>query len=170
MATLVKDQARILAQQTLRTYGAPGFPVDLQRITNALGISVVEDFLPDNTSGMIVKRTGQDAVIYLDIADPPVRQRFTLAHEIGHYIERTMVAGDGPDQDFGFVDRRTDAPNSDLHEFFANEFAANLLMPESEINDNKDLGIMGLARHFGVSLAAMRLRIQRLGLEREVCA
>lgn len=66
-----------------------------------MDISVHRRDLPEDTSGVIVKRLGQDAEILLEATDSQVRRNFTCAHEIGRYVERTSRGGD---EEFGFVD------------------------------------------------------------------
>ncbi|WP_217496563.1 ImmA/IrrE family metallo-endopeptidase [Glutamicibacter creatinolyticus] len=160
MAELVWESAQRLATDTLSTHWADSsFPVDPFRIAKKLGIDVSVAPLPDNLSGMIV---GQGDLIraYVDSSEPVTRQRFTCAHEVGHYIERMELAND---DDYSFEDKRGSG-HYDLHEFFADEFAGNLLMPRSEIDRLKSAGysLVRIAGHFGVSPQALRQRLTRL--------
>ena len=89
------------------------------------------------------------------------RQRFTMAHELGHYI---LHKG----KNIEFVDStffRSDDMNS--IEFIANEFASRLLMPEDKIrkliDEDKIKNIGDLASKFEVSSAAMKYRVLSLG-------
>lgn len=161
---LVKEVAEQSAQSVLDSYWPEGeFPVVPSLIASRLGIHIRVASLPENTSGAIMKRPGEDAQILIERSDSPVRQRFTAAHEIGHFIERTTIQ-EQPDEDFGFVDKRDN--KHDLHEFFANEFAANLLMPRAEVEARvKDkYDAIRLAAHFGVSTIAAKTRLMKLGL------
>jgi Zn-dependent peptidase ImmA (M78 family) len=111
---------------------------------------------------------GLAAAIAVEARDAAVRQAFTCAHELGHYVERSERGGD-PTQPFAFVDRRTSA--SDIHEFYANEFAGNLLMPQEEVRrqiEENRLSAIELAGYFGVSLPAMSVRLRRLNLDQRV--
>lgn len=89
------------------------------------------------------------------------RQRFTLAHELGHYILHKEKNSEFRDAVF-FRDEVLDSM-----EFNANEFAGELLMPKSLVRnfiDNDGLRNIGqLAEKFGVSAAAMKYRILSLG-------
>lgn len=119
------------------------------------------EFLPmdPNLSGFIIKEENTDPRIYVNSTEPLHRQRFTLAHEIGHLIERQSVAGD---QDYSFTDYRGNV-GYDLHEFFADEFAGELLMPaESFIRSLQRGGEVGASVDFGVSVPAVQKRIERL--------
>lgn len=158
---LVKDKARRDAQAVLRDTWALGVPVDPERIAAQLNIAVRRLPLEDNVSGML--RVEDDfAEIYVNSEDSPARQNFTIAHEIGHFIERT---GHGK-TDFNFIDYRT-SDTYDLHEFYADEFAGVLLIPADELHDLRAEGrpLPLIARHFGVSLPALNKRIERLELE-----
>lgn len=152
--TMVWEAAREEAKNLVERYGtnAP------RELCKRLGINVYEVNLPDGSSGMIVKRGGEDAEIFVEANDPPVRRKFTLAHELGHYMERALVH----DDDFSFRERR--GMDYDLHEFFADEFAGALLMPEDEFLRLMDSGATntGLAAHFDVSLSAVEKRRARL--------
>ena len=156
----VKDKARRDAEDVRDGYWLLGFPVDPERIASSMGIIVERLPLEEGISGMIRVEPGMDPVVYLNENEVIQRQRFTLAHEIGHYYERT----DSGDTDFNFIDHR--GAGYDLHEFYADEFAGALLMPEAEFRrlQASDIGLAGMARHFGVSIAAIQKRRQRLDL------
>lgn len=89
------------------------------------------------------------------------RQRFTLAHELGHYILHK-------EKNTGFKDAiffRNEVLDS--MEYSANEFASQLLMPEVNIKkciETDGIRNVGqLAEIFGVSAAAMKYRVLSLG-------
>ncbi|PPF36353.1 ImmA/IrrE family metallo-endopeptidase [Rathayibacter sp. AY1A3] len=163
MVVLVKDAAREAAVSTVAAFWRGGVPVDPYAVAKNLGIRVFERSLPEGTSGFIRKLVHEDAEVYLETSHSKLRKRFTLAHEIGHYIERTEIQ-DKPDEDFGFVEKR--GGRTDVHEFFANEFAANLLMPEEAIRSayKRERNAILLAAEFQVSVSAMRLRLDKLRL------
>lgn len=156
---LVVDAARDAATSALADYWQPGrFPVDVEAIARGMGIRVEYTFLRDGVSGMIEARRNQPPVIYVDKTEVPARQRFTIAHELGHFVERSNQGSD----DFAFIDER--GTKYDLHEFYADEFAANLLMPSDEIRYLQTQGrtSIQMAAHFGVSAPAVNKRIDRL--------
>ncbi len=86
------------------------------------------------------------------------RDRFTIAHEIGHYVLHCMMG-----KHRGFVIQRS---GSDLLEKEANLFAAALLMPEEEFRAKFAEGLNSdqLATHFQVSLDAVEVRKKILKL------
>lgn len=155
---LVKDKARQDAHAVLDETWAAGFPVDPQRIAERLGIVVRHVHLEDGVSGLLRVEPGQDAEIYVSISDTPQRQRFTIAHELGHYWERTERG----DTDYNIVERR--GAKYDLHEFYADEFAGALLMPTYEVRRMQSQGanLAKMARHFNLSLPAVKKRLERL--------
>lgn len=163
MTDLAWVSAREQAKTILKSYwDKVTFPVPVISISNALGVQTFTAPLPDNLSGMIIKDRDdcEDARAYADSSESKVRCRFTFAHELGHFIERTRVAGD---QEFSFEDHR-DPEHYDLHEFYADEFAGALLMPEEDVIEQLHNGadIYGLAKRYGVSLSAMEKRLDRL--------
>ncbi|MEY9872737.1 transcriptional regulator with XRE-family HTH domain [Streptacidiphilus sp. MAP12-33] len=86
------------------------------------------------------------------------RQRFTLAHELGH-----LLAGDATEP----LAESPVAPGrqSEPDEVRANAFAAALLMPEPEVRDAADaLDFAELVVRFRVSPSALAARLRRLGL------
>ncbi|WP_282944445.1 ImmA/IrrE family metallo-endopeptidase [Cellulomonas endometrii] len=159
---LVKDKAKLDATEVLQLHGTGRFPVDPARIARQMGLSVAKTMLAPNISGMLQVEPGATPQIYVDHADVIHRQRFTIAHELGHFYERVRRG----DTDFNFIDRR--GGQYDVHEFYADEFAGNLLMPEDEVRRlwSQNDGLATMADHFGVSLPAMKTRLKRLGMGR----
>lgn len=162
MAELVWREARRAAQSILDECWDQRLPVDVGAICRANGVKVYRRDMPDELSGMIVKREGHPGVnVFVDIHEPMVRQRFTLAHELGHFAERTMIADD---KEYGFVEVRSEGRRNDghyfPHEFFADEFAGALLMPESKVQEFEAEGKSDqeMAVLFDVSVAAVRRR------------
>lgn len=100
-------------------------------------------------------------IMCINSSHNPKRQRFTMAHELGHYI---LHKG----KNIEFVDTtffRSD--EKDSIEYNANEFASRLLMPESKlrklIDEDRIKNIGELASIFKVSSAAMKYRVISLG-------
>lgn len=158
---LVQDAARIEAEKLAKEMKVSEYPVDVTAIAEKLDIEVTPvTFIDDRTSGMIIADAEKQTVEIL-IADSEdfERQRFTIAHELGHYKERKIAN----DDDYSFVEKRH--PDSyDLHEFYADEFAGNLLMPARVICDlyEADKSVSAMATFFGVTPSAVRKRLTRL--------
>ncbi|HEX7167546.1 MAG TPA: ImmA/IrrE family metallo-endopeptidase [Acidimicrobiales bacterium] len=138
-------------------------PVNPRRIALGLGIRVEVVPLPPDESGKIVIPPDGVAVISLNSWDNENRRRFTCAHEVGHYLRRE-ASGAGYRT---FVDHRDVLAGlgSDPEEIYANQFAAALLMPAHLVQRwHPRFGPEELARRFGTSTQAMKLRLRNLRL------
>lgn len=156
---LVKDAAALAAKRVLDEHWNGKFPVDPVRVAQALDMNVEFASLRAGLSGAIIAQNGQVDIL-IDATENFGRQMFTCAHEIGHYFERATKG----DTDFSFTDER--GTKYDLSEFYADEFAGNLLMPETPFRKawKETRSPNYLSAHFGVSAAAVRKRMERLGL------
>jgi hypothetical protein len=139
-------------------------PVKLPEIARDLGLVVKSATLPPGISGEIrpdPERIGQ-FVIRVSRHDSRERQRFTVAHEIGHFLLHRDQIGIGITDDALY--RST---LSDHREAEANRIAADILMPDALIREWLDraqlLGVEDkvsyLRENFQVSDAAMRIRL-----------
>ena len=147
-------------------------PVPINSIAEQMGLTIKPYDLGVNVSGVLVINQNT-ATIGINPLDPPVRQRFTIAHELGHY-ELHRDKGDL------FVDKQRILfrdENSSLGELRnekeANAFAAAILMPENlmnkeikkkHLNVSDEEAVKKLAKTFGVSEIAMTFRITNLNL------
>ncbi|WP_219827755.1 ImmA/IrrE family metallo-endopeptidase [Rathayibacter sp. AY1C5] len=159
----VKQEAKRLAEETLEANWSADFPVDPFAVAESLGIYVYSANIGSDVSGMLRKLPGQGPEIILDVSESLVRRRFSCAHEIGHFVRHA-----GSDDEIAFVDYRGASARAgvDQEEIFANNFAANLLMPEATVEalTNLDVSVVQMARIFEVSLDAMTFRLKNLGL------
>lgn len=138
-------------------------PVKVVALAEALGLKVYRsDSLGEHVSGMIRKdlvRGGDSGyAIFVNATHAPVRQRFTIAHEIAHYILHRSYIGDGIVEDALL---RADGFTNSL-ERQANAMAADILMPRRLIKEAQNKGISSitsLAVHFDVSRDAMSVRV-----------
>jgi IrrE N-terminal-like domain len=139
-------------------------PVDPFTIARDLGIGVftVRE-LSHDISGMLKKGGGyEDPEILLSPQDSRNRQRFTCAHELGHYTRQVKRGDDGA---WEFVDHRErlSAGGHDADEAYANRFAAELLMPRDIVLDQMSASNpAALAFDFGVASDAIRFRLESL--------
>lgn len=145
-------------------------PVDLEAIFAELGIRF-EEAPMDGASGAIV-REGEKFAVSVNALESVNRQRFTAAHELAHYLLHRDLMGDG-ERMHRHVDSLFDGgqPSGDVifkreHEIQANRIAAQIVMPKSLVEEKfattKDTAV--LAKEFGVSKAAMEIRLKTLGL------
>jgi Zn-dependent peptidase ImmA (M78 family) len=101
-------------------------------------------------------------LIGINADDAPVRRRFTLAHEFKHVLDHPFI-------DVAYPDQRGQ-PSEAKAEMVCDHFAACLLMPRPWVKQAWVGGIQdqaALAQLFGVSEAAMALRLRNLGLTTE---
>lgn len=161
--------AAVEAQRALDAYYGVGqrpAPIDPVQIARALGINVYSLELENELSGMIAKLDPQgDVNMFVNNQHAAVRQRFTVAHELGHYFANQQF----PDADKRtYIHRRNSLSACGTYgeEIFANQFAAELLMPANEVRSLVDLGFdrTALAARFHVSLDAIGHRLRNLRL------
>lgn len=143
---------------------AKDFSTNLEQISDALEVKVIEHSFSDNISGVFFKKDGK---LFLGVNSNhhEHRRRFTIAHEIGHYILHSaeVLHYDKSDPDKIYL--RADNVLG-LDEVEANHFAAELLLPEKlllKCIENNILSIKDLAERFNVSEDTMRYRLTNLG-------
>lgn len=128
--------------------------IDLEDVATRRGASVFRhDFGDSAPDGMYVY-DGRDAIIVVNDAKPPQRQRFTLAHELGHH---ELHRDGGPLRlvDFDVYTTTRDGMK-DPDEVAANAFAANLLLPRTAIEL-----VLGARRNAQVGVADLVELIRR---------
>jgi predicted transcriptional regulator len=139
-------------------------PVDLEKIISALGLVLQYDgSLPPSIAGKIMRDTHAHAgfKIVVNSNDNPRRQRFTLAHEIGHYVlHRDLIREDVVDDAL----YRSSAL-SEGYERQADQFAGQVLLPAQRVREawKETKALSVLAQRFNVSDAALRIRLKELG-------
>jgi Zn-dependent peptidase ImmA (M78 family) len=153
--------------------------VDVIAVAKGLGVRVLSEKADDELSGALY-RLPDRTVIGVNREHSFVRRRFTIAHEIGHFvlheqpifIDRSFLATGMNSEEPLF---RRDALSSqaiDSKEIEANRFAATLLMPDdfllSDITDERlpltSNSVRDLARRYQVSPQAMTFRLINLGV------
>ncbi len=161
------------ARQVLEEFGIKSAPVPVEEIARRRGIAVRYLALEDELSGMIFNKDGA-TIIVINLRHPPNRQRFSLAHECGHYELHMAEIGSEVHVDKKFFALARDAKSSlgfDRKEIDANRFAAELLVPmemlakelKGRVVDVEDVELVSeLARIFGVSQQMMSIRIGEL--------
>jgi Zn-dependent peptidase ImmA (M78 family) len=148
-------------------------PVRIEDAIRDLGITLSKNAeLTPGVSGYIRRVAHNQFEIASTRADHYFRQRFTMAHELGHYILHRSLIGNGTNDDTKY--RSTDTSEyyntaiDDIHEKQANAFAATILIPERKLRDYLDehtgVSLKQLATAFQVSPSAMRWRLKNLGL------
>jgi Zn-dependent peptidase ImmA (M78 family) len=150
-------------------------PIDVVRAAEELGLHVIAEDLGANVSGLLVNN-GSQAYICVQKKDAETRRRFTIAHEIGHFVlGHQFRGGEHVHVDKGnFISQRGPRSSAgiDPMEIEANQFAASLLMPSKLVRQHAvdrglpllDSDVSALAKLFKVSEQAMTIRLSSLGL------
>jgi Zn-dependent peptidase ImmA (M78 family) len=140
------------------------YPVKLGALAKRLGIKVLLSTLPRGTSGQIGRENGE-FIIRVNRHEAKHRQRFTLAHEIAHYLlHRDKIVEEGVWSENVLL--RSGQPAN--VEYEANRLASDLVIPSAQLAEAtaEYFGPMtneiieDLARRFRVSTAAMEIKLQ----------
>lgn len=153
------------ARDLLKRHAIAQPPVLVEELAKQLGVRLAFERMDGEISGMLVRDPARNMVVMaINSSHPGTRQRFTIAHELGHLL---LHQGSPV-----FVDRAVRVDFRDLnaasghhrHEIEANAFGAELLMPE-------DLMLSAVRRRAGLADEAMvselseRFRVSRLAME-----
>jgi Zn-dependent peptidase ImmA (M78 family) len=166
--------ARRRAQLLLADGGVTEAPIPLEQLAELCRATIRYEPFDGEVSGMVHCRPDGSGVIGVNSEHSRTRQRFTIAHELGHLLLHA-------DEEFHIDEKRPlarrDALSSqaiDPREMEANQFAAELLMPAALVRSSWDaLGqgtadvtseqaIEELARTYRVSTLAMTHRLTNL--------
>lgn len=186
------DVKEIKARKLLIEAGLTTLPIPVEQIAHHLNIKVQYAAFDDDLSGLIYREetdSGKEIVTIIGInsAHPPRRRRFSLAHEIGHFVlghlKRAGFETLHIDRKFACLPRNgRSSEGTNSLEIEANGFAAALLMPANQLREDfkkfkadsiecfdyeDDELASALAKRYNVSLQAMIIRLTRLGLIEE---
>ena len=142
-------------------------PVDVVEIANAYGINVYVADLSNEISGAI--RYNQEAKkfeILVNKNNAEVRQRFTIAHELGHYfLHREILKNEEVHIDVLYrSETQTDITTKEQEkevDYFAGALLINRMIIE-KLNENYT--VAELAKILKVSSSAMAVRLDILGI------
>lgn len=172
---------RTLVEQLLNKHRVQNAPVPVEQIAKSLGAEIHKKRVDNNLCGFLFRDTRRNqAIIGVNEGHHPNRQRFTVAHEVGHFLlhEGEKLYIDGADCGF-HINRRNEESKTGAKETEreANLFAAELLMPYRFLED--DLTKIGsldlldedilqevlkpLADQYEVSTQALTFRLANLG-------
>lgn len=148
--------------------------VPIVKMINDAGFKVFSQKLPEKIGGYIVigdrfqDKLGSDKIIVVNENESTNRQRFSLAHEFGHFL-LDIKAKDNPE----YYDAFESDDNKNGIERCIDRFAAELLMPtelfkdnftavKSKINDGYEI-IKALSEVFAVPFESVKRRIEEIG-------
>lgn len=145
-----------------------GLCVNLAKVAQDLDIEIKYGNLQEELSGVLVLKNDK-SVIGVNEDQSPKRQRFTIAHEIGHFMLHKGLKTTFIDEQIVF----TRGSAKGHQEIEANAFAAALLMPSRLIKKYlktknvkfiSESNIEQLSKEFEVSEIAMTYRLKNLNL------
>lgn len=151
--------------------GVKSPPIDLINLLKELDIKLVKKDLENEFAGAAL-REGEEKIIVVSNKDSNERQRFTIAHELGHLI---LHSDSNLHVDKYFRNNKS-SHGTDPKEMEANRFAAELLMPRIwleedlstlnvDLNEKEDESwINSLAKKYKVSKQALIVRLSSLNL------
>lgn len=143
-------------------------PVKLGQLARDLGVAIKVSSMGTGISGQIA-REGNQYVIRVNRNEARERQRFTIGHELAHYLLHRQLIDSSPTGIRDTVLYRSGAP--ERIEFEANRLAAEIVMPmplvEREVDENfggvvTEATLEALALKFEVSKAAMEIKLSTL--------
>lgn len=168
-----RKHIRTLALGLLEKHGIEKAPVEVEKLALMLGVNVQYEPADDNLSGFLLRDFNRHQVLIgVNKNHHTHRQRFTIAHELGHLLlhegEKLHV-----DHRYQIKLRDENASKGDSEEEKeANLFAAELLMPVSFIEQDLaqfdaldlsgDENLETLAQKYEVSIQALTFRLAYL--------
>ncbi len=170
-----KNQLRKQITELMRLANVAQPPVPVDKIARLYGAHIRYEPLEGDISGLIY-RENDITIIGVNSSHPVTRQRFTIAHELGHM---QLHSDDELHIDREFVHMRNEKSSQavDIKEIEANRFAAELLMPIDMVRIDwqrrpaplsydyeNDSFIAKMAKNYNVSLQAMIFRLINLDL------
>jgi Zn-dependent peptidase ImmA (M78 family) len=176
LLTLLKGASMkdvVLAVRLLRKrFNIHELPINLDALAEKAGISIKYGDFEEEMSGFAYQKGGSK-YIGVNSAESEVRQRFTIAHELGHiFLHRQDPLNYDPSVELIHFRDEHSTTGTSRKEIEANAFAAELLMPEDavkkEIENMKGIDLHDpeavgrLASKFGVSHAAITVRLVKL--------
>lgn len=173
-----RSEVKKRAEDFCKDYGITEYPVEIVRVCNENGLKVFEEYLGGNVSGLIVvdekkwEKYDSNQFISVNLTDSAVRRRFTIAHELAHFVLHKNES-----KLYAHRDLNNDQGTRSSIEQEANYFAANVLMPEELVKNRvEDLRsevrgkipafvlVKEVADDFAVSESAAEVRLRQLGI------
>lgn len=172
MHTKRKLDPRELARKLLETHGIRNAPVPVDKIAKAMGVQLKFSPLDEELSGMVFIKDGTP-IIGVNSLHHPNRQRFTIAHELGHLMmHRDILSSEvHVDKQFRVLMRdAAAAAGTDTIEIEANKFAAELLLPAFLIDDLLTTSTFDIDDQEPLDKLAKKFRVSKQTLEYRIRA
>ncbi len=172
-----RENLEAKAESTLRQTDTYRVPVAIEMVAQRLDLTMEAAALGEDVSGVLMVKGDRGAIGY-NSTHARVRQRFTISHEIAHYLLHAKRSGKAQlfiDRHMTFRRDSSSSTGADRDEVEANQLGAALLMPRglvqqeirrNDLNLDDEEAISLLAKRFHVSPAAMSNRLMNLGMLR----
>jgi hypothetical protein len=155
-------RACLQGEDVIRERGIRAFPIEPIDIARDLDIEIVAKQAGEGVSGMLLRVGNSYGIVYAPSIDNPGFERFSIAHELGHYFLPGHINAVLSDNDIhvshaGFA-------SGDRYELEADHFAAALLMPRQMFSaalrraGDGIAAVERLANICGTSLTATAIR------------
>lgn len=134
-------------------------PVNVEAIARDLGLPIYYSELDRSIQGKLSRRGATGFEIFVNKSVSPERQRFTIAHEIAHYVlHKDLINVEIVDVNM------YQSMLSSEYEAQANRLAVDILMPRELVRQayERNPHPNELARAFEVSVEAMEIRLRNL--------
>lgn len=173
-----QSEVKRRAEDFCKKNGITEYPVEIVKICNNNGLKVFEEYLQPDVSGLVIvdeekwEKYDSNQFIIVNLAESAVRRRFTIAHELAHFVLHKNDNKLYAHRDMTCAGE----PRSSIEQE-ANYFAANILMPEELVKDkvqdikNETWGtipsfvfVREIADNFVVSESAAEVRLRQLGI------
>lgn len=152
--------ARSRAKELVTEYSVPSIPVVEVAEQNGVNVVFVDmGKFAEEVAGFI---DFSEKRIYVNKADSPERQRFTVAHELGHWVMHRKAFEANPER-YPVLPRFQSVDKSNAFEQEANAFASELLVPEHLLRQVRYAPPSALAQVFNVSRTMMEIRLKHVG-------
>lgn len=152
--------ARNRVWETLIECNLNQLPINLAVVANFYNISIIKYSQSNDTftgDGFSTIVDGRLIVYYNDTDYPISRQRFTLAHELGHCLLGHLKFGKTYNRN-----SEKDFDGMDIFEMQANVFARDILMPTTVLHSLGIKSAEDIARICNVSEQSAKIRYERL--------
>lgn len=153
------------SKKILSIFGIDSPPIPLTDVVSSYGLNIVYADFSSITKGNEIAgfMDFENKKIVVNKDDPPNRQRFTIAHELGHYLLHQDYVKD--ESKYAVLLRRPlEDKNYSTEEKEANCFAASLLVPDELLRKYKSIPNSIIASLFAVSEDVIKFRKMNLNL------
>ena len=160
--------------EILASCGIKELPIPIEKIAISRGLKLKPYDMGDNISGALVIESGIGTIGY-NTRESKVRQRFTIAHELGHYELHKARHELFLDEKLPVILYRNEnsRKGENVMEMEANAFAAAILMPRNFLDRSiqrttliDETFLTELSKLFLVSLAAISIRTSNFLMSR----